>query len=261
MTATADIRAALRRKYAPDKGYVVMEEVRNHTGFTGASKTRSADMIVVGVWPSRGLTIHGIEIKASRSDWLRELEDPSKAEAFAQYCDRWSVVTAKGVVDPAVEDIPPTWTVTELRGKRLVDIHTPTMEWTPTAMPRPFLVSLLRAGADGVPEDEVRKREQAAEQKGWDAGQRAARQQMGDRGTDHYRKELEALRGHLSDFKETTGIDIEGGRIFGQWVSDRATMAKIVGLLRGVGPRAWEANGLRTKAKLLSEAADALEEL
>jgi hypothetical protein len=43
---------------------------------TGAQAGRSADMLAMNMFPSRGLRIHGVECKASRSDWLRELKNP-----------------------------------------------------------------------------------------------------------------------------------------------------------------------------------------
>jgi hypothetical protein len=40
---------------------------------TGADVGRHADVVVMGLWPSRGLKLMGFEIKAGRGDWLGEL--------------------------------------------------------------------------------------------------------------------------------------------------------------------------------------------
>lgn len=68
--------------------YICAEHVRARAGFD----TRTADFIAVETWESslrNGLTIHGAEVKTSRSDWLRELADPDKAAvsmAYASHC-------------------------------------------------------------------------------------------------------------------------------------------------------------------------------
>jgi hypothetical protein len=64
------VHAALAKKY-PAPEYATFFEVRDAAGF---DSKRSADVITVATWPSRGLAIHGFEVKCSRSDWLRELD-------------------------------------------------------------------------------------------------------------------------------------------------------------------------------------------
>ena len=52
--------------------------------------------------------LHGHEVKVSRSDWLTELRDPEKAEAFRSYCDFWwLVVSEKSIVK--VGELPIGW--------------------------------------------------------------------------------------------------------------------------------------------------------
>lgn len=99
-------------KINPGNGprYVVAEHVRNQCGFGGwtpEDRLRTADAIVVDLWPSSGNLLHGFEVKVSRSDWLTELKDPSKAEAFRPYCDHWWLV----VPDAAIvrDDLPEGW--------------------------------------------------------------------------------------------------------------------------------------------------------
>lgn len=90
--------------------YVVAEHVRNQCGFGGDWGTgplRTADALVVDLWPSSKHLIHGFEVKVSRSDWLTELKDPEKAEAFKPYCDHWWLA----VPDAAIvrDDLPDGW--------------------------------------------------------------------------------------------------------------------------------------------------------
>lgn len=77
------LRAALRKRYSAP-GWAVFEEIPNVTGYDA---DRRADALALGVWPSHGYVFHGFEIKSSRADWLRELQDPTKSDAFSKYCD------------------------------------------------------------------------------------------------------------------------------------------------------------------------------
>jgi hypothetical protein len=93
MTA-ADIRAGIKRLY-PSPTHAVVFEVGNSTGATTA---RHVDADAMDLCPSRGLAIHGIEIKVRRANFGREIATPQKAEAVAQYCHRFSIATPLGLV-------------------------------------------------------------------------------------------------------------------------------------------------------------------
>jgi hypothetical protein len=87
--------------------YVCAEKVRAQAGFD----CRTADFIAVETWESslrNGLTIHGVEVKTSRSDWLRELADPTKAAvsmAYASHC--WLAAADASIVRPG--ELPDGW--------------------------------------------------------------------------------------------------------------------------------------------------------
>lgn len=112
----ADVLAALRARYSLNPGngprWVYADHVRSAAGFPQA--TRTADFVAVDVWPSQGLAIHGHEVKVSRSDWLRELKDPSKAEAFTgdawhePLVDYWWIVTSD-VTIVKQDELLPRW--------------------------------------------------------------------------------------------------------------------------------------------------------
>lgn len=97
------IEKLLRARFAAP-GYAIFFEVGNSTGF---DHNRRADAIAASLFPSRGLGIHGFEVKVSRSDWLRELKDPAKAESFWPMTDSWSLVCPDGVVLPG--ELPAGW--------------------------------------------------------------------------------------------------------------------------------------------------------
>lgn len=139
---SADIRRAMSDRWSAPE-YAIMWEVADATG---AGARRFADAVVMSLWPSRGLELHGIEIKISRSDWKREAADPRKAEAVAQYCDQWWVYTSPGVVDD-ISDMPPTWGLREFDGKRWRTLKE-AAKTDASPISRPFLASLLRRADD-----------------------------------------------------------------------------------------------------------------
>lgn len=126
--------------------YVVAEHVRNCAGFGGYGSNptlRTADAMAVDLWPSTGNLIHGIEVKVSRSDWLTELKDPEKAEAFRPYCDHWWLA----VPDAAIvrDDLPEGWGLLAVGrdGKLRARKQAPKLDRQP--MPFGMVASLLRA--------------------------------------------------------------------------------------------------------------------
>lgn len=142
MTAV-DMRAALRHRFrAPRWG--LLFEVRSRTGFAGEwyGNVRSADEIAMGVEPSC-LELHGIEVKRSRGDWLRELRDPAKAAEVMRYCDRWWLATSSAeIVRP--EELPPGWGLLVVRGdgKLVQRVAAPKLEAEPVT--REFLAAMFR---------------------------------------------------------------------------------------------------------------------
>jgi hypothetical protein len=132
------IRIALKAKL-PRAEYALCFEVRNAAGF-GA--TRSADAVAMSLWPSRGLEILGFEIKVDRRDWLRELKNPSKAEAIAQYCDRWIILAPPAIVEQT--ELPPGWGLWVLHEDgRFAAVVTPPLR-TPVPITKDFLAAVLR---------------------------------------------------------------------------------------------------------------------
>lgn len=119
--------------------WVVLPQLRDGTGWQG---WRTADAIAMNCWPSRGLEVHGFEIKVSRADWQRELKNPQKAESIFAYCDRfWLVVPADAEIVRAGE-LPTTWGL--MRVGDVVELTVEAPKLTPTPLDRAFLASILR---------------------------------------------------------------------------------------------------------------------
>lgn len=88
--------------------YVRAAHVRSAQGAYGAvDGSRIADYIAIDKWHS-SQAIHGHEIKVSRSDWLTELRDPTKASAWSAKTNTWwLVVPDEDIVRP--EELPDGW--------------------------------------------------------------------------------------------------------------------------------------------------------
>jgi hypothetical protein len=83
---------------------------------TGGRASRRADALAMNLWPSRGLEIRGFEIKVSRSDLKRELDDPSKADAVGGFCHSWALATPTGLVR-STDNVPACWGLFEVDEK------------------------------------------------------------------------------------------------------------------------------------------------
>lgn len=138
----------LLNKRFSQPAYALFYEVRNRTGYSHGGRERYADALALSLWPSRGLDLYGFEVKHARSDWLRELNDPEKAEAIAQYCDYWFVVVPNDDI-VKVDELPKAWGLLVARGAKLVTVKdAPKRKAKPWT--RAFVASLLRNAHEHV---------------------------------------------------------------------------------------------------------------
>lgn len=49
-------------------------------------------------WKDRTPTLIGHEVKVSRADWLHELKQPEKAEAWKRFCHEWYLVVSDAAI-------------------------------------------------------------------------------------------------------------------------------------------------------------------
>ncbi len=189
-----DLIDTLRKTYA-DREWVLIPQVANGTG---AGAGRTADAIAMNCWPSRGLELHGFEVKTYRGDWLRELKQPEKAEAIFQYCDRWWIVTPAGESVIFAEDVlPPTWGLVKVElqtGKLEIAKDAPKLK--PKALDRAFVAAVLRGLAKvETPEAKIAAAIADARQAGIDEGRSVERLHARHASDyDRARDQLSALR-------------------------------------------------------------------
>lgn len=137
MTAD-DIRKVLMRKFKRPR-HIVTQEVCNTTG--GFFGCRTADMIVIEMYPSDGCKIHGIEIKVSKGDLKAELKDLSKSGAIKNYCDMWWLAIPPDLL-PTTVAIPDDWGIMVCKSRVTVERRAKRLQ--PKPVDRYFLASLIR---------------------------------------------------------------------------------------------------------------------
>lgn len=186
------VEHAVRERYA-NSGNIVLSQVRNGVGFERSPRT--ADMLIVSTWPSRGLYAEGIEIKVSRSDLLKELSNPAKAEAIAKYCVRWHIACPEGLTDGV--EIPETWGVLSIDSKLKASVARQAKTLEPIPMDTVFVCSVLRRFSESYcPLAQLEPRIAAEKE----AAIKNARAQVESR--------LKSLEKAISEFKENSGIDL-----------------------------------------------------
>lgn len=180
-----------------DAGWVILPQVRSGTGFL--QRVRTADAIAMSTWPSRGLELHGFEIKITRSDWLSELKNPGKAEKIAQFCDRWWIVAPKDIIK--VEEIPTNWGLyVPYRDTLKVVKEAKKLDAIP--INRLFLAAILRKAQDVVVPKAALKAE-------FDAGKKYG-QTLGEDKMKWDKKSYESFKDKVIEFEQASGVKIDG---------------------------------------------------
>jgi hypothetical protein len=216
---TADVNAALRARFcAPE--WALFFEVGDATG---AQHRRWADAVAMNLYPSRGLEVHGFEVKVSRSDWTKELKSPDKSGPVQQYCDRWWIVTPAGIVKEG--ELPPTWGHYEVSeaGKIRQVVAAPKLESVPVT--RAFVASIMRR-ASSADDAEIAQMVSARLE-----ADRARDRVNIDREIESRSTQLKELRAQIKEFEDASGIKISnrwsGGKELGKAV--RLVMAVGIG--------------------------------
>lgn len=200
-----EIFVCVKAKYGAE--FAMIPQVRNTTGF-GSAKIRTADALAVSLWPSRGIGIEGFEFKDSRTDWLKELKEPAKAEEISRFCYAWWVVTsAREIIAPG--ELPPTWGhLLAVNGTAKVVTKPKQPLPTPIVPTWAFIASVLRSAASVVvSEDDILKRIKKAEvesyKRGYDDRERSANYTI-----KQSLKDFEDLKSGLRKFEERSGVKL-----------------------------------------------------
>ena len=180
--------------------------VRSQTRYSG--NIRTADAIAMSLWPSRGLELHGFEIKSTVADFRLEIRNPEKAEEIARFCHRWWIVAPKGVA--TLDDLPPTWGLYEAsNGKLRISKQADPM--APEPLTHAFLGALLRKVQEGhekaakglIHPSEIQQRLDEEHQHGVTAGESNCRYEL---------KRLRTLAKRVAVFEKQAGVELGSWR-------------------------------------------------
>jgi hypothetical protein len=233
----SDVIQALRVHYGA--GWVLLEQVGDTTGY-GVS--RHLDAVAISLWPSRGLEVHGIEVKISRADAHRELSHPEKAEAIASRCDRFWMATPAGIIDAEnLKRIAPSWGLLEVSGSAghsVVKTRVQAGKHEPEPLDRTFVAALLRRVP--IPTDAVRREIEESERTRLEANFDRRVADAVERATHH----LEEIAKQAKVFAERTGIDLAGEQQEWHWLEAEGIAAAVLFLARQRGAR-WDSLGSR----------------
>jgi hypothetical protein len=118
MTERGMLDLVHRRFGSVSNGHPPRYVVADHVGSNPDQPDRKLDAVVCDTWRSSGYAMHGIEVKVSRGDLKRELDDPAKALTFSEHLDYfWLAVPDKRALSQLT--VPDKWgvlTVVERNG-------------------------------------------------------------------------------------------------------------------------------------------------
>lgn len=205
---TAEIEELLLAKYSMPK-YACWTQVPNATGW---SKNRTCDALAIGCWQSVGIELTGFEIKVSRSDWQKEMQDPHKAESFSRHCNRWYLLAPKEVAK--LDELPDRWGFMYPTHKGNLRVGRPAaLVKEPEPIQMEMLAGMLRSALSS---NRDREAQEAAVQKAYSEGFAEGCKREKDMNKELQRCETlrnDRLRERLEEFEKRSGVRIDDWRL------------------------------------------------
>jgi hypothetical protein len=196
----------------------------------------------MSLWPSRGLELHGFEIKSYRGDWLNEVKNPAKAEEIARFCHRWWVVADKETVEES--ELPPSWGLLIPKGRGLFTIRQAELQKA-EPMTYAFIASVFRNISGGmVPVTTIEEKLQEKYKLGKEEGERSALRM---------REMYRALLAQIADFEKASGVKI-GRYESGEKIGAAVALAKKLGEDGLVGQLKGNRNRIANVLRVIDEA-------
>ncbi|MGD9209190.1 MAG: hypothetical protein PVI90_00365 [Desulfobacteraceae bacterium] len=205
ITLTANVLEQLLAERYPAPEWAFLPQVRDSTALTHCC---TADALAFNCYPSRGMELHGFEIKVTKQDWLNELRDPNKSVALQQYCDRWWLVISK---EDFVEQgtLPSTWgmlAVQSTHGKlQLKVVHPAPKLEAPILYNKGFVTSVFRNAMRIItPEAQLAARYAEGRTAGIEEGKRDNKSYI-----NTLKRELDNALNAIHEFQVVSGIQLK----------------------------------------------------
>jgi hypothetical protein len=174
----------------------------------------------------------GFEVKVHRHDWIREKDNPAKAEEIQRFCDHWYLVVGdEKVVNVLEGELPPTWGLLVFdKGKLVSKVEAPTLKAEPWT--KPFMAALMRAATTGV----VPRSALAALAEDMYEKRRKSDMEYKERDYERVQKDLQELRQRVQAFEKASGVDIAATYKYGAMANPELLGAAVKFVLeRGLG--------------------------
>lgn len=196
---TYEVKQLLRERHKPP-AWAYLEEVGNTTGY---NVSRFADALAMSLYPSRGLDLHGFEVKVSRSDWVKELNSPEKAETICAYCDFWWIVA--GSADIVKEgELPRTWGLLVVNDKGVLTVKQKAPKLEAKPMTKGLLAAILRRTCETLtPEARAKELMDIARKEGREEGRKFGEEQV-----KYKQSELDRLQEKVRTFEQASGVQL-----------------------------------------------------
>lgn len=192
----------------PDAEYLSVREAPEFSDRGG----RKIDLLVLSLWRSRGLGIDAIEIKASLSDWKRELQNAHKADFWWRHSQRFWVAVPAGIAEKVKEDLPEGWGLLACTESKAPKVVSKPAVRAAEPLPWSSCVGVMRAAAAcGI------NALQRAERKGREEGVRIGQERAVR--PDFQARQLEELRNQVKEFEEAAGVKISDSWTAGRIVA------------------------------------------
>lgn len=239
---TAQLLDALREHFIKPHesrpGAVFLTEV------TAPDRTHRADAIHVGLWASRGYTVDVCELKASRADFQRELDKPSKAEAWWAHSNTFTIVAPDITMAPP-ELLPPGWglMVPNPRSRRFKVVVKPGHR---DLQPTTALLAALLVSMETDRENALERQRHRLSDQYYQQMQEARRLAQSERDPG-----LDRRLAALAEFEKLVGFKLDGQHGYG----DRLTPADMASVFREVVADRRAASGAERKLGVLESCA------
>lgn len=152
-----DRYTAIRRGTISDR-WVRAEHVKSSTGY--ADGDRIADFVAGDKHGGNAygdkLALHGHEVKVSRSDWLSELKDPSKADAIKRYMHHWWLVVPDASI-VKLGELPEDWGLLVPGPDGRLRARKSAPRLTPEPPPLGFIISLMSSASRTAHREPLRR--------------------------------------------------------------------------------------------------------
>jgi hypothetical protein len=209
VTDTSQLKGRVARHFSAPEWFTTFEFPMYGAVQSEDGKDRQLDALAISRIAGRGNEVVGIECKVSRSDWLRELAEPSKSSTWTMLLDRFYIAAGKDVVKK--EELPATWGLLEESGSGLRKVVQPTLlsGWRENGghdpIPREVWVRVLRRTLEG---NAIQPLLQAEYTRGHEAGIKEGKE-ADVRAHRDAEYALSNLRRNVAEFEKASGVKIE----------------------------------------------------